>query len=162
MRNAKLRDFIVGCTKSVSSNHILHSYSCRRPANLLTLILSVPQSSIFTRPFSGSAAEQFSDDEYECDFETHKVFFRLVPKTALKFAILLIYVGGFYLEWLVNCRHPRWLTLTSGNGNLACYCGTKLTKRLCLEIERIGGTMSRFRTLPQGWGFTGAFSRICF
>ncbi|KAG8647683.1 DExH-box ATP-dependent RNA helicase DExH3 [Manihot esculenta] len=72
MRNAKLRDFIVGCTKSVSSNHILHSYGCRRPANLLTLILSVPQSSIFTRPFSGSAAEQFSDDEYECDFETHK------------------------------------------------------------------------------------------
>ncbi|KAJ9185274.1 hypothetical protein P3X46_004927 [Hevea brasiliensis] len=72
MRNSKLRGFLVGCAKSVSSKSIIHSSSCHPPANLFALVLSLPRSSILTHPFSGYAVEQFSDDEYECDFETHK------------------------------------------------------------------------------------------
>ncbi|KDP34648.1 hypothetical protein JCGZ_11961 [Jatropha curcas] len=69
MRNCKLGGFLVGC----ANNYKLHSSSSNRHrTTFLALLLSFPNSSFFARPFSGYAAEQFSDDDYECDFETHK------------------------------------------------------------------------------------------
>ncbi|XP_048231540.1 DExH-box ATP-dependent RNA helicase DExH3 [Ricinus communis] len=59
MRNSKLGAFLVGLA---NNNRILNS-TTRRPASALFFI---------RRPFSSYAAEQFSDDDYECDFGTHK------------------------------------------------------------------------------------------
>ncbi|KAK9283052.1 hypothetical protein L1049_011280 [Liquidambar formosana] len=73
--------FLLGCGRSLSTSATSLSYhttlSSPRPKySLLTLLR---RSSIFNggvsdkvRSFCGYAAEQFSDDEYECDFENHK------------------------------------------------------------------------------------------
>ncbi|GLT50028.1 hypothetical protein SLA2020_235410 [Shorea laevis] len=72
MQSPKLRGILLGCTRYRGNITLLDSF-------LLPLLSSssplsakdrfcVPQR----RSFSGYAAEQFSDDEYECDFESHK------------------------------------------------------------------------------------------
>ncbi|WCJ19148.1 ATP-dependent RNA helicase putative [Euphorbia peplus] len=61
MRNCRFGGFLSGC----SNRHIKTPFS--------NFLLSFSTSSFLTRrPFSGYAVEQFSDDEYECDFETNK------------------------------------------------------------------------------------------
>ncbi|KAK4406508.1 DExH-box ATP-dependent RNA helicase DExH3 [Sesamum angolense] len=52
-------------------------------------------SIVVRRGFSGYAVEQFSDDEYECDYENHPAVANLQP-------------------------HRQWQILMNGNGNLAC------------------------------------------
>uniref|UniRef100_A0A6N2M1Q4 Uncharacterized protein n=1 Tax=Salix viminalis TaxID=40686 RepID=A0A6N2M1Q4_SALVM len=47
----------------------------------------------------------------------------------------------------------RWPMLTNGNGSSVCYCVVKQTKRLFLEIEKTGGTMSSYRILLEEWDF---------
>ncbi|XP_031280781.1 DExH-box ATP-dependent RNA helicase DExH3 [Pistacia vera] len=77
MHNYRLRALLSGSIRSLSNptnRHLLHCSPSRPNANalfnLLALLpLSAPKR---RRGFCGYAAEQFSDDEYECDYETHQ------------------------------------------------------------------------------------------
>ncbi|CAN1298235.1 DExH-box ATP-dependent RNA helicase DExH3 [Linum perenne] len=75
MRNSNLRGLFLRCSNSL--------YSLRRPQPYsrplyCSLLFFLPNPSLSNnnfsslRRFSGYAIEQFSDDEYECDFENHK------------------------------------------------------------------------------------------
>jgi hypothetical protein len=79
--------FLFRYSKSISGRHAalscLHSHHHRRSL-LSLLLLLLPSSSsalsngrvfVAKRGLCGYAAEQFSDDEYECDFENHTVGF---------------------------------------------------------------------------------------
>lgn len=87
------------CSSSSSSS----SFRANNP--LLTLLLLLPPHSsishglflIPNRRFCGYAAEQFSDDEYECDFENHQVFlfFPLLDCNLLVFIVELLVVFDF-------------------------------------------------------------------
>ncbi|KAJ8754295.1 hypothetical protein K2173_002746 [Erythroxylum novogranatense] len=69
MQNLKIRGFIRGCASSISRSNALFSLvfklSARPMPNVNRLVVG-------RRRFSGYAVEQFSDDEYEVDFESHK------------------------------------------------------------------------------------------
>lgn len=53
-------------------------------------------------------------------------------------------------------RHrPQWPTLTSGNGNLVCYCEMKRMLKLFPETNAIEETTSKYATLLKEWGSTG-------
>ncbi|XP_031247376.1 DExH-box ATP-dependent RNA helicase DExH3-like [Pistacia vera] len=77
MHNYRLRALLSGSIRSLSNptnRRLLHCSPSRPNANalfnLLALLpLSAPKR---RRGFCGYAAEQFSDDEYECDYETHQ------------------------------------------------------------------------------------------
>ncbi|XP_044462420.1 DExH-box ATP-dependent RNA helicase DExH3 [Mangifera indica] len=77
MHNYRLRALLLGSIRSHSNpnnRHLLHHSPSIRSNNPLfnffvLLPLSAPKQ---RRGFCGYAAEQFSDDEYECDYETHK------------------------------------------------------------------------------------------
>ncbi|KAJ0102564.1 hypothetical protein Patl1_05807 [Pistacia atlantica] len=77
MHNYRLRALLSGSIRSLSNptnRHLLHCSPSRPNANALfnvlaLLPLSAPKR---RRGFCGYAAEQFSDDEYECDYETHQ------------------------------------------------------------------------------------------
>ncbi|OMO75778.1 hypothetical protein CCACVL1_16040 [Corchorus capsularis] len=79
MQNPKLRGLLLGFS----------STNARANALFDSLLLLLPNSSSSSlnarfclpkrRRFCGYAAEQFSDDEYECDFESHKLF---IPEEA--------------------------------------------------------------------------------
>lgn len=76
MQNYKVACFGLRYAKSVRS-HISHSYSKER-SSLRGFVFLLPCSggkfSVTKRALSGYAVEQFSDDEYECDFEGNKVW----------------------------------------------------------------------------------------
>lgn len=87
MRNSKAAiAFLLARAKSLSSNSqssLLLSSSTRSICNLRTLLLlssssfsssAISHGGFLTakRGFCGYAAEQFSDDEYDCDFENHQ------------------------------------------------------------------------------------------
>ena len=62
-------------TANHSVFHFLNSSLSNRP-KFSQQYLGILQSFLFSpRSFSDYAVEQFSDDEYECDFETNTVFF---------------------------------------------------------------------------------------
>ncbi|KAL0008224.1 hypothetical protein SO802_009726 [Lithocarpus litseifolius] len=71
---------LFGYAKSISISNNAHNQSPHRPLlNLLLLLPFPPSSSVSNarcffanRGFCGYAAEQFSDDEYDCDFDNNK------------------------------------------------------------------------------------------
>ncbi|XP_021897675.1 DExH-box ATP-dependent RNA helicase DExH3-like [Carica papaya] len=88
MQNLNLRGLLLGCTKSIHprlNDSLSRTSSNNALFSLLLLLLpnssSSSSSSVLSnngrfsaskrRGFCGYAAEQFSDDEYECDFENH-------------------------------------------------------------------------------------------
>lgn len=86
-KSRPLAGFLFRYSKSISGRHAslssLHSHPHRR-RSLLSLLLLLPSSSsalsnervfVAKRGLCWYAAEQFSDDEYECDFENHSVGF---------------------------------------------------------------------------------------
>ncbi|KAF3959968.1 hypothetical protein CMV_015273 [Castanea mollissima] len=81
MQNPKaVVGLLFGYAKSISISNNTHNQSPHRPLlNLLLLLPSPPSSSVSNaryffanRGFCGYAAEQFSDDEYDCDFDNNK------------------------------------------------------------------------------------------
>jgi ATP-dependent RNA helicase DHX36 len=87
MQNSKLilRSFLLGscCTstkKKSVSNTIFSNKKSNHLFGLPLFLLNSNETSFLVakrRGFCGYAVEQFSDDEYECDFESHKVCFLL-------------------------------------------------------------------------------------
>ena len=94
MQNPKaVVGLLFGYAKSISISNNTHNQSPYRPLlNLLLLLPFPPPSSssphsssvsnaryfFANRGFCGYAAEQFSDDEYDCDFDNNKVCFVLL------------------------------------------------------------------------------------
>ncbi|KAI5578160.1 hypothetical protein POPTR_008G014100v4 [Populus trichocarpa] len=81
MQNSKLvlRSFLLGCSttaKKKSFSYTIFSNKNNHPLFSLLLFLHNSNETSFLvtkrRGFCGYAVEQFSDDEYECDFENHK------------------------------------------------------------------------------------------
>ncbi|CAL1388764.1 unnamed protein product [Linum trigynum] len=75
-RSSMLGCLFVGCGSRFYSSHRLPPLSSREP--YCSLLFFHPNNSTLSsnfcslRRFSSYAVEQFSDDEYECDFESHK------------------------------------------------------------------------------------------
>lgn len=122
MHNSKAAiGFLIQGAKSFSSNsnHSLLSsssfYFSSARNNLLTLLLILPQhssSSSFSssvahggfripkRGFCGYATEQFSDDEYDCDFENHQVIFlSLCFRLFFQLFICIVVWYWLYFVW---------------------------------------------------------------
>ena len=95
MQNPKaVVGLLFGYAKSISISNNAHNQSPHRPLLNLLLLLPFPPSSSSSSPYSSSvsnaryffsnrgfcgyAAEQFSDDEYDCDFDNNKVCFVLL------------------------------------------------------------------------------------
>ena len=97
MQNPKaVVGLLFGYAKSISISNNAHNQSPHRPLLNLLLLLPFPPSSsssssspysssvsnaryfFSNRGFCGYAAEQFSDDEYDCDFDNNKVCFVLL------------------------------------------------------------------------------------
>lgn len=93
MQNPKaVVGLLFGYAKSISISNNTHNQSPHRPLLNLLLLLPFPLSSssphsssvsnaryfFSNRGFCGYAAEQFSDDEYDCDFDNNKVCFVLL------------------------------------------------------------------------------------
>ncbi|KAK4593565.1 hypothetical protein RGQ29_017612 [Quercus rubra] len=89
MQNPKaVVGLLFGYAKSISISNNAHNQSPHRPLLNLLLLLPFPPSSSSSSPYSSSvsnaryffsnrgfcgyAAEQFSDDEYDCDFDNNK------------------------------------------------------------------------------------------
>ncbi|GKU91472.1 hypothetical protein SLEP1_g5339 [Rubroshorea leprosula] len=72
MQSPKLRGILLGCTRYRGNITLLDSFLLLLPSSSSSLAAKdrfcVPKR----RSFSGYAAEQFSDDAYECDFESQK------------------------------------------------------------------------------------------
>lgn len=141
MHNSKaaIGFLILRRAKSFSSNthsFLLSSYSSSsstfyssRARTLLLLLSSYSSSSAISRSgfgflipkraFSGYAAEQFSDDEYDCDFDSHQVFFffQFFELIILLFVIDYVLfgcrenwvkIGEFYLCWSLIIELKLW------------------------------------------------------
>ncbi|GLU18479.1 hypothetical protein SLE2022_347770 [Rubroshorea leprosula] len=71
MRSPKLRGILLGCTRYRGNITLLNSFlllpSSSSPLSAKDRVCVPKRWS-----FSSYAAEQFSDDAYECDFESHK------------------------------------------------------------------------------------------
>ncbi len=90
---------LFGCAKSISNTNHSNSNPHRPLLNLL-LLLPFPSSTsryfLAKRGFSGYTAEQFSDDEYDCDFDNNKVLF--VLRLASNTNAFLIYFFLLFVE----------------------------------------------------------------
>ncbi|GLT88688.1 hypothetical protein SLE2022_067030 [Rubroshorea leprosula] len=72
MQSPKLRGILLGCTRYRGNITLLDSFLLLLPSSSSSLSAKDRFCFPKRRSFSGYAAEQFSDDEYECDFESHK------------------------------------------------------------------------------------------
>lgn len=84
---------LFGCAKSISNTNHSNSNPHRPLLNLL-LLLPFPSSTsryfLAKRGFSGYTAEQFSDDEYDCDFDNNKASSSVVNVDEWKWKLSLL------------------------------------------------------------------------
>lgn len=112
------------------------------------------------RSLCGYAVDQFSDDEYECEFEDHKVGGFSLPnfqRPSLVYKFVSLINGYFNYSLLL-----RWRILTNGGGNLTCCCEMLRSKRLSREIREIGEIMNKSLTSLDEWVCIGNLALFYF